>query len=240
MVGVQILSHDITSRKVMERTLHNTNQKLNLLSGVTRHDIGNQLFVMNGLLHLAKEQKDRDVAASYIEKASMAGDRIGAMIRFTKDYEGIGVLAPSWQNLRYVVNDAWTGVQRGEIQLQNDIDPAVEFYADNLVSKVFYNLMENAANHGRTVIFIRCWSEEAEDGLTVFVEDDGMGVMHYDKEQIFERGYGKNHGLGLFLAREILDITNIGIKETGVPFKGARFEMTVPKGAFRRSNALRP
>jgi signal transduction histidine kinase len=37
---------------------------------------------------------------------------------------------------------------------------------------------------------------------------------------------------GLFLAREISDITGITIKETGEPGKGARFEITVPKGAW--------
>ncbi len=33
--------------------------------------------------------------------------------------------------------------------------------------------------------------------------------------------------------REILDIIGITIKETGEPGKGARFEMVVPKGAWR-------
>jgi len=44
--------------------------------------------------------------------------------------------------------------------------------------------------------------------------------------------------MGLFLSREILSITGITIKEAGEPGKGARFEMTVPKGAWRfgRSN----
>jgi hypothetical protein len=38
---------------------------------------------------------------------------------------------------------------------------------------------------------------------------------------------------GLFFVREILDITSITIKESGEPGKGARFEMTVPKGAWK-------
>jgi signal transduction histidine kinase len=50
---------------------------------------------------------------------------------------------------------------------------------------------------------------------------------------IFERGYGKNTGLGLFLSREILSITNISIKEAGEFQHGARIEMYVPKGVYR-------
>ena len=49
----------------------------------------------------------------------------------------------------------------------------------------------------------------------------------------FDRGVGKNTGMGLFLAREILSITGIGIRETGEPGHGARFEMIVPDNAWR-------
>jgi len=45
------------------------------------------------------------------------------------------------------------------------------------------------------------------------------------KEKIFERGYGKNTGMGLFLSREIPAITR-----NGEPGKGARFEIRVPPG----------
>jgi hypothetical protein len=40
--------------------------------------------------------------------------------------------------------------------------------------------------------------------------------------------------MGLFLVREILAITGIAIAETGTPGTGARFEIVVPEGAFRR------
>ena len=46
----------------------------------------------------------------------------------------------------------------------------------------------------------------------------------------------KNTGLGLFLVREILSITGIKIRETGVPGKGARFEILVPEGGYRIRN----
>jgi sensor histidine kinase regulating citrate/malate metabolism len=54
-----------------------------------------------------------------------------------------------------------------------------------------------------------------------------------DKEKIFERGYARKGGSGLFLTREILSITGITIRETGEPGAGARFEIMVPKGQFR-------
>ncbi len=75
-------------------------------------------------------------------------------------------------------------------------------------------------------------SSGTADGILI-VADDGVGVPLADKERIFERGFGRNTGLGLFLVREILGITGMSIRETGEPGKGARFEVTVPKGMFR-------
>ena len=60
-----------------------------------------------------------------------------------------------------------------------------------------------------------------------------MGISDEDKKKLFTRGFGKNTGLGLFLSREILAITGITIIENGTPGKGARFEITVPKGGWR-------
>ena len=55
------------------------------------------------------------------------------------------------------------------------------------------------------------------------------------KKKIFEWRFEGKNGMGLFLAREILSFTGITITETVVAGKGARFEMVVPKGAYRFS-----
>jgi signal transduction histidine kinase len=80
---------------------------------------------------------------------------------------------------------------------------------------------------------IRVTSREVSGGLVVTCEDNGEGIAHEDKARLFQQGFGKNTGLGLFLSREILSITGITIAETGEPGKGARFEMVVPMGAYR-------
>lgn len=76
-------------------------------------------------------------------------------------------------------------------------------------------------------------TEPGRDTLTIIWEDDGGGIASEAKSKIFNRGYGTHTGLGLFLSREILKITGITIEENGVPGKGARFEITVPKGMWR-------
>lgn len=93
--------------------------------------------------------------------------------------------------------------------------------------------MDNAVRYGGKTTTIRFSAQERDGGHVVVCEDDDNGVPAEEKEQIFERGFGKNTGLGLVLAREILDITGITISETGEQGKGARFEMIVSKGGYR-------
>ena len=45
-------NQDITDRKNAEEALRKANKQLNLLSGITRHDINNQLLALNGFVSL--------------------------------------------------------------------------------------------------------------------------------------------------------------------------------------------
>ncbi|MDP3395130.1 MAG: PAS domain S-box protein, partial [Methanoregula sp.] len=231
--GIFAAARDITERKMAEEALHLANKKLKLLSSITRHDINNQLTVLIGYLTILKRKQPDPVLNEYFVKVSTAAQRISSMIQFTKEYESIGVKAPAWQNCCTVADTAAKDAQPGQIRIKNDILHSAEVFTDPLVVKVFYNLIDNAVRYGGKITTIRFFVEERDGDHIVVCEDDGDGVVAEEKEKIFERDFGKNTGLGLALAREILDITGITIKECGEPGKGARFEMTVPKGAWR-------
>ena len=224
---------DITTRKRTEEALALTNRKLLILSSITRHDINNQLMAVNGFLGLLQKKVPDPDLADFFNRITRASDRISSMIRFTKEYEQIGVSAPTWQDCHTLVETAASEAPLGKVIVKNDIPAGTEVFADPLAVKVFYNLMDNAARHGGKITTIRFSAEEREGTRIIVCEDDGGGVAVDEKEKIFKRGFGKNTGLGLFLTREILDITGITIHEAGEPGKGARFEMTVPDGAWR-------
>ena len=234
--AILLLLIDISERKRAEDALAVANKKLTLLSSITRHDINNQLTVLIGYLTILKKKHPDPVLNEYLVKVGTAAQRISSMIQFTSEYEQIGVKAPAWQNCRTVADTAAKDAQPGQIMIRNDLLHSAEVFADPLVIKVFYNLIDNAVRYGGKITTIRFFVEEAGDEHRIVCEDDGDGVVAEEKEKIFERGFGKNTGLGLALAREILDITGITIRETGEPGKGARFEMVVPKGAWRINN----
>jgi len=231
--AILLLLIDISERKLAEDALALANKKLTLLSGITRHDINNQLTILMGYLTILKKKQPDPSFSDYYLKVSTAAQRISSMIQFTGEYEKIGVNAPVWQDCRTLTDTAAKQAPLGKIMVKNDFPAGTEVFADPLIVKVFYNLMDNAVRYGGKITTIRFSVEEAGNDHLILCEDDGDGVVAVEKEKIFERGFGKNTGMGLALSREILDITGISIKETGEPGKGARFEMTVPKGAWR-------
>jgi signal transduction histidine kinase len=169
-----------------------------------------------------------------IEKEVIVANSILRQIEFTKEYEDLGVQAPTWQRVSVVIRSAVSQVAAPAITIEIP-DNLLEIYADPLLIKVFYNLFDNARQHGGAVTRISISHHPAGTGLIVTIADNGIGISPEHKQHLFERGFGKNTGLGLFLSREILSITGISIGETGSPGTGASFEITVPKGVFRFS-----
>ena len=139
---------DIHDRKLAEDALQKTNKKLSILSTITRHDIKNQLTGLAGFLQLVKNEAPDDPSLqSHMCKLKVCSDAIERQIEFTRYYEELGT-----------ANAGWFDVQQGilgearQLPLEGVIlDPGktgVSIYADPLIGKVYYNLMENSLRHG--------------------------------------------------------------------------------------------
>jgi signal transduction histidine kinase len=218
----------------MEEALRQANRKLGLMTSITRHDIRNQLISLNGYLLLSQETlDDAQKTAEYIQKEMELTGVIERQITFTREYENLGIYDPLWQNVDLCIRRSVRAHDLTGITISAQELNAVEIFADALLQKVFFNLIDNSLRHGGDALMqIRFSCHETENGLVLLYEDDGYGIPAARKERIFECGYGKNPGFGLFFIREILGITGITIRECGTG-KGARFEISVPKGQYR-------
>lgn len=231
-VAIDYAVHDIDAWKQTEAALIQANKKLTLMNSIVRHDILNQVTVVLGHIALLRDRPlDPDVAAA-LGKQQAAVEIIQSQIEFTRDYQDLGVHSPRWFPVEPLVMAAVKALRPAGIRLATDLD-GVSVYADPLLSSVFYNLLENAMRHGRTVTEIRVTAVLDGGGARIVWEDNGVGVPIEHKQRIFERGFGSHTGLGLFLVKEVLSITGATIRETGEPGKGARFEITVPEGNAR-------
>jgi signal transduction histidine kinase len=227
-----VLQDDIAERKKVEAALETANQKLNLLSQITRHDISNRVFALLVDIDLAKEYAEDVRLKDALEKLELTSMSIQDQITFTKDYQEIGAQAPSWNAVEPMIQQAAGQLDHQGVEIDIRLGNT-EIFADSMIKKVFYNLIDNALRHGDHVTRIEFSRKETAEGLLIICEDNGVGVPPQDKTKVFSKGFGRDSGLGLFLIREILSITKISIQETGDYGKGARFEMLIPKGDYR-------
>jgi PAS domain S-box-containing protein len=233
---IRIYAHDITTRVFEKSALEQANRKLNLLASIARHDIKNKLTGVMGYIELSRGATQDPELSDYLKRVELSANAIREQIEFTKTYENLGGKSPAWQEFSAVLNSAVTSLERRSVPVQNEVCD-VEIYADLLLEKILTCLIENAQTHGKPLTKIRVHGSPSENGYLLVVEDDGVGIPGDQKEKIFNRKVGTGGTFGLFLAREILSITGITIRETGTPGKGARFEISVPSGKFHRKSA---
>ena len=229
-VGV---TRDITQRRYAEEALIKANRQLSILSGITRHDILNKISALFVYLGLAELEYANPALSDYLRIIKTITHEIQSQIEFTRVYQDIGSLKPRWFLLDSVMPRSFFPIS---VTLTTDIQDLAVF-ADPMLEKVFYNLLDNSIHHGEKVTAISVRAHETDGNLLVIWEDNGVGISSDEKEHIFDREAGENPGFGLFLVREVLSLTGITIHENGKPGEGARFEIIVPKGSWRRSEA---
>lgn len=223
---------DITERKRMEDQLALASRKLVLLGSLTRHDVLNYVTALQGNLQLARMHCSDAPVNRYLEKAEQAGERIWRQMEITQDYQRLGTVEPEWIDVQAIGKEL-KEMERAEIGLSLDL-PDYEILADPLFVSCVRNMVENSIKHGGRVREIAVQGRDEDNELVISVRDDGKGIPAADKERVFEWNYKGRSGHGLHFIKEVLSTTGMSMREIGQEGTGARFEIVVPPGSFRK------
>ncbi|MDP3396545.1 MAG: HAMP domain-containing sensor histidine kinase [Methanoregula sp.] len=228
---VRNLQDENTERKRVEELIRLANRKLALMNEVSYQDIQNKITALRGFVNISQKSDNEEVRQEYYKKEENTLKTIHNLIKNTKDYQKLGVEKYQWVDMEMVVSRIKLPPDSG-VSLSADLH-GLFIYSDPQVSRVFELLVDNAVKHGkkttRISISCRCTTED----ITIVYEDDGVGISAGEKDRIFERVVSGEGKFGLFFVKELLNLSGITITETGDPGKGARFEIMVPKGAWR-------
>jgi sensor domain CHASE-containing protein len=228
----QFVGRDITAGKRVDAAFQQVTRKLTLLNQVTFNDIRNAVFTLNGYLALEKMFPDEQRAEEYHNMEVESIRKIEYSLDFAKQYQDLGFSPPEWQNVHQSFVMGISHLDFSHIRRVVPLDD-LEIFASPLLERVFLALAKNVLIHAKNATEVTIGYTIAKDGLLLFFRDNGPGIPDDQKEEIFERGYGKQMGMDLFLVREILSITRITIRETGTYGEGACFEIFVPKWDYR-------
>ncbi len=230
------LRHNYEDLTSSQDALSQARRKLSLLNSVTFEDIRNAIFSLNGYLELAKSRADDPELLGYIDKEKTIVHGIEASLEFAGNYQQMGISPATWQNVNQVFLYAISHLPPMDVNRDIRLGD-LEVYADPLLEKVLFTIVENTLRYSTGASGFSASFREVPGGLLLVLEDDGAGIPAGEKESIFTRESTKGRGRGLFLAREILGITGISVRETGEPGRGSRFEILVPEGKYRFGSA---
>jgi signal transduction histidine kinase len=192
------------------------------IADILSHDLKNHLNVASGNLELARESPDEVL----LETASRRLDRIDYLVDevvfLAKTGRYIDRQVPV--ELRELATAAWESVRTEAAELR--VESSVEFVASSRgVEHLLENLIANAVTHAGPQVTVTVGA--TPDGF--YVEDDGPGIPVEEREKVFDRGYSgadDSTGLGLHIAREIVDAHGWTIEATESSAGGARFEVS--------------
>lgn len=229
ILGMRNVSDEVRFREELKKL----NEKLNLMGEIVRHDIKNGLQSILTYAESAISSKKEDVISKCLSEIKNSVSRINRQLETFRDYqESVGAGA-EWLDMHSILKTSLSGFDLKKIDVEINL-PQFEIWATPLVERVFHNLIDNSLRHGKNVTKISFASFVQNGFCRIIYEDDGVGLSFQKREQIFSHKDGIPVKHGMQLARELLEITGITIKETGEPGKGARFEISVPPTSFRK------
>jgi PAS domain S-box-containing protein len=236
--GIQAMCVDTTALRQAEQKMKDMftkqkllNEKLNVISQLTRHNVRNKLSAITGNIYLGKKQLAADhKALEHLNKIESACSQIVRILNFEGVYEMLGVEEAAYADFEKAFEEAVSLFPdlKG-VRIVNRCKGLIVL-ADSLLRLVLYNLIDNTIKYGRNVSQIVAYYKEAgADKLRLVYEDNGGGIPLAEKLELFSKGYSKGTGYGLYLVKEIMKVYGWTIKETGKPGQGARFTITIPK-----------
>lgn len=221
---------DITEQVITKTALEKTGNRLNILAGILRYDMSGKLAVLYGQLQFGVMKfRDPDVI-SFIASLKESANGIMRQIEISREFRDIGATPPAWIAVQDAIEPAIRRLDFGKV-IFHVWTERLTVFSDPLLPTVFYHLLHNStkASTGATRIIITYHIRE--NGCAIIIEDNGTGIPDAEKDTLFvqrEDSYGR----GLFLASEIVSITGMSICETGIPRKGARFEILIPPEGY--------
>ena len=236
-VGTATIETDISEQKWMQEIFNEAiakvteiNDKLHVVESLTRHDIRNKLSALNGRMFLLKRRlNDNSDALSQLREMEQVVQQMLRILEFERIYVQVGAEELTDVNVEQSFAEAASLFSHlKDAKLINGCH-GLTVLADSLLRQLFYNLIDNSLKYGEKLTKIRLYYEEDESLLRLIYEDDGVGVSEEMKSRLFEKGFGKGTGYGLYLIKRICEAYGWTIQESHEEGQGAQFTMTIPK-----------
>jgi len=214
--------------------LESQREWLDYLNSLLRHEVLNNANIIEGYASILAQTHDGDeetaeridVIRSQSRQLTDVIDDVRVLIEATEfdpEFDRVHLT----EMLRAEVDDLRDAHPEAMIDVSVPEEACV--LADSLLGRVFSNLLANAIEHNETDR-PQVWITAERAGETVFVRvrDDGPGVPEDARATLFDRDGARRHGLGLYLARTLVERYDGSIELTDTGPDGSTFTVELP------------
>lgn len=228
-------------------------QRVRFLAAVS-HDLRTPLTSIGGYLEAVEDGLASDPAtlARYVaimrDKTRLLEGRIAGLIEFARMETGEWRMSFETVDLRYYLEGLCRGFREDAALMGHDFSfelaalGSLRAAIDRaLLARAFENLVSNALRYSPAGGAVRMTAEAAYGAFRIFMDDEGPGIAPAERERIFEafvRGSssreGEGSGLGLYIARSVIQGHGWSISAQEAPGGGGRLCVTIPAAAGSR------
>ncbi|WP_338727490.1 HAMP domain-containing sensor histidine kinase [Haladaptatus sp. DJG-WS-42] len=206
--------------------------RLQHLNDLLRHDILNSVMVIQAMADVLLETSEDETERDRLKRIRRQSDLVTELI------QNVRILAQIPTDEHELEAIDLTEILTVEIEALREAYPAatldltipdhVYVHADTLVGSIFMNLVRNGIVHNDSDSpHVSLTVTEADDTVSVRVEDNGPGLPEYVKETLFEQQENTDHGLGLYLVKVLVENYDGAISLTSTGEEGTVFTVTL-------------
>ena len=268
LFGVVLVFRDFTSRRLAERALHESRQKLqeealrkDEFLAILSHELRNPLAPIRMAVSVLNKIGARDPQLQQIH--DIIDRQTTQLTRLLDDLMDVGRISSGKITLRKARFDIALAVSNAVETIRPQVDllqhelvidlPPVPIYIDGDITRlaqVFVNLLSNAVRYTNKGGRIRLIVRREQAGAVIRVIDPGIGISRDQMSRIFEmfaqvdqsleRGQG-GLGVGLALTRTLVELHGgiVEAKSEGLG-KGSEFIVRIPAVPAQREQVQSP
>jgi signal transduction histidine kinase len=251
LMGVTLVLSDVTNLRRLDE------MKSGLLS-VVSHELKTPLTSIRMAVHLMLEERIGHLNPKQTELLLAAREDSDRLEKIIQDLLDMGRLESGKVSLdlraqpaERLVSDAVAPLEAAfhdrRVSIQVDVPPETPpVLVDPLrIDHVFSNLLTNALKFTNPGGHVRVAAEVGEETVRFIVEDTGIGIPQEYLSRVFERFFRvpqdtqpAGAGLGLAIAKEIVEAHGGTILVRSTPGEGSQFSFTLKRADDRRDVGL--
>lgn len=245
LIGAGVLSYYLASRTL--RPIEEAHEAQSRFTADASHELRTPIAAMQSEIEVALMDpkltlaQSKKLLRSNLEELAKLTALTTGLLKLAHNEDGALELSAldMEEVLKQAIETVAPSAEAKEITITSHItkDVALEADKDSIID-MFVTIIDNAVKYSPAKSEVAITAAADRKNAVIHIQDKGIGMKASDIEHIFDRFYradsarskeqGNGYGIGLSIAKQIVDAHNGSISVKSQPNKGSTFTVTLP------------